>query len=233
MHIENDPLLPQGLIQVAGIHDIDEAQLLLETGVQLIGIPLRLPVNAEDLTEAEARSICKALPGRCCIITYQDEVADIIEFAEYMGTSIIQLHGEVKPDTLRQVRQAVPQLRIIKSLVIGRFTMAELLAQVEAFSPYVSAFITDTFNAETGAEGATGLTHDWTLSRKLLEVSPRPIILAGGLNAANVQEAIEAVQPWGVDVHTGVEDSSGWKTQESLTPFVTTARLTFDRLELN
>jgi phosphoribosylanthranilate isomerase len=228
-----DTLLPKGLIQVAGVHDLKEATLLLDHGVNLIGIPLRLPVNSEDLRELEARKICRALPGKCCIITYMNSASDIIDFSIYMETSFHQLHGEVDCNTLKQVKTALPNLHIIKSLVIGRFSMEQLLQQVMAFSPWVSAFITDSYNPETGAEGATGITHDWNHSRRLLEASPRPVILAGGLNADNVAEAIEKVRPWGVDVHTGVENSDGWKTPESLSAFVTAARQAFKRHELH
>lgn len=233
MQIDKDPLLPHGLIQVAGVHDREEAQLLLNHGVDLIGIPLRLPVNAEDLPEAEAKAICSEFPDKCCIITYLDSAADIIEFSNYMGSSLIQLHGMVELQTLKLVKAALPDLRIIKSLVIGRYPMEALLQQVETFAPYVSAFITDTYNPQTGAEGATGLTHDWQLSRQLLKASSRPLILAGGLNADNVEAAVEVVQPWGVDVHTGVEDATGRKTKQSLSPFVSKTRNAFSMLELN
>ncbi len=233
MTMQSDPLLPHGLIQVAGVHDLEEATHLLDMGVDLVGIPLRLPVNAEDLTEAVARDICRSFPGKCCVITYLDAAADIIELVEYMDVSLLQLHGEVHIDTLRKVQAALPDLRIIKSLVIGRFTMEKLLKQVEAFSPYVSAFITDTYNPDTGAEGATGITHDWNDSRRLLEASPRPLILAGGLNADNVEAAIKIVRPWGVDVHTGVENADGRKTSKSLSPFISAARRAFIRHELN
>ncbi|MEX0321276.1 MAG: phosphoribosylanthranilate isomerase [Puniceicoccaceae bacterium] len=232
MCIDNDPILPHGLIQVAGVHDREEVQLLLDYGVDIIGIPLRLPVNAEDLSEAEARTICKDFPGKCCIITYLDSAADIIDFSNYMGCPLIQLHGMVELETLKQVKAALPDLRIIKSLVIGRFPMESLLQQVDAFSPYVSAYITDTYNPHTGAEGATGLTHDWQLSRQLLKASSRPLILAGGLNSDNVEAAIDQVHPWGVDVHTGVEDATGRKTKQSLSPFVSKTRRAFSKLEL-
>ena len=84
-------------------------------------------------------------------------------------------------------------------------------------------FITDTFDPATGASGATGKTHDWTVSRKLVELSPKPVILAGGLNPSNVYEAIRIVRPAGVDVHTGVEDSSGRKSRSLIEAFVNEA----------
>lgn len=230
--IDCSNLLPEGLVQVAGIHDLAEAEMLLESGVDLIGIPLRLPVNEEDLSEQEARAICNALPDQCCLITYQDSASEIMQFCEYMGASLIQLHGPVRLETLRELKSASPGLSIVKSLVIGRFPMQELMHQVEEFSPYLSAFITDSYNPETGAEGATGLTHDWDLSRQLKESTEKPLILAGGLNPANVAEAIQAVHPWGVDVHTGVEEENGRKCPRLVADFVKQARHANSRLEL-
>jgi len=74
--------------------------------------------------------------------------------------------------------------------------------------------ITDTFAPETGAAGATGRTHDWSVSRRLVELSERPVLLAGGLTAENVRRAILEVRLAGVDVHTGVENAAGRKSRD-------------------
>ena len=87
--------------------------------------------------------------------------------------------------------------------------------------------LTDTYAPETGAAGATGRTHDWAVSRRLVELSPRPVILAGGLTPANVRQAIAAVRAAAVDVHTGVEDASGRKDRAKVREFVAEARAAF------
>jgi phosphoribosylanthranilate isomerase len=94
----------------------------------------------------------------------------------------------------------------------------------------VDAFITDTFDPETGASGATGKTHDWEVSRKLVKMSARPVILAGGLNPANVRQAIYAVNPAGVDAHGGVEHPDGKKDRELVDTFVREATDAFASL---
>ncbi|MBX2975276.1 MAG: hypothetical protein KF721_04015 [Ignavibacteriaceae bacterium] len=71
--------------------------------------------------------------------------------------------------------------------------------------------MTDTFDPSTGASGATGKTHDWNISKKLINLSSKPVIIAGGLNYKNVKDAILHTHPAGVDVHTGIEDSNGRK----------------------
>ena len=101
---------------------------------------------------------------------------------------------------------------------------------VTHLSPYVDAFITDTFDPVTGASGATGKTHDWTISRRLVELSTKPVILAGGLTPANVGEATRVVKPAGVDVHTGVEDENSRKNPYLVARFVHEARKAFTAL---
>jgi phosphoribosylanthranilate isomerase len=84
----------------------------------------------------------------------------------------------------------------------------------------VDAFITDTYDPTTGRSGATGKTHAWGVSRRLVELSPKPVILAGGLTPENVRAAVLAVRPAGVDVHTGVEGPDGRKAPRLVEHFV-------------
>ena len=114
-------------------------------------------------------------------------------------------------------------------LVVGLHSAAVLERLVSELAPLVDAFLTDTFAPDTGAAGATGRTHDWSVSRRMVELSPRPVILAGGLTAENVRRAIEEVRPAGVDVHTGVEDASGRKSRDKVLAFVAEAEAGFRR----
>ena len=110
-----------------------------------------------------------------------------------------------------RLKSFAPDLTVIKSLIVEDNNLAELESSVAAFSPHCDAFITDTYDPATGACGATGKTHDWDISRRLVDISPRPVMLAGGLNPENVRKAIAHVRPAGVDAHTGVEGPDGRK----------------------
>jgi phosphoribosylanthranilate isomerase len=230
MDLDNNPYLPHGLIQVAGVHSLEEAQSLLHAGVDMIGLPLRLPVNEEDLCEAEAARLSRTLPGKCCLITYLDDPEEIRSFADALAVDIVQLHGDVPLERMPLIRRHLPGRCLIKSLVIGKGSIRELEATLSAAAPHVDAFITDTYNPDTGAEGATGLTHDWAISAQLVTASPRPVILAGGLHPGNVTAAIKAVRPHGVDVHTGVENADGLKCAATVAAFVEAARSGFKAL---
>jgi len=217
------------VMQVAGIADQAEADLLLAAGVDLLGFPLRLPVHKDDLSEAAAAEIIRKLKdrNRAVLITYLDNAVDIMDFCNILGVTIVQLHGPVSLKELKQLKRKCPELTVIKSLVVRQDNHDQLFRDLDETGNIVDAFITDTYDPETGATGATGKTHDWAISRELVECSPKPLILAGGLTPANVYEEIKAVTPDGVDAHTGVESGDGWKDPEKVRRFVAEARRSF------
>ncbi|MCF8243308.1 MAG: phosphoribosylanthranilate isomerase [Melioribacteraceae bacterium] len=220
------------LIQVAGIIDQAEADILIQNDVKYLGFPLRLPVHKEDLSEHQAAAISLNLPFgfNAVLITYLDNADEIIEFSKSVNMKIVQLHGDISLNELIRLRELYPELKIIKSLVIREDNQDELEFMLTELSPHVDAFITDTFDPSTGASGATGKTHDWNISRKFVEISPKPVILAGGLNPANVYKAIKFVKPAGVDVHTRVENESGRKNPLLIKKFVSESKKAFEEL---
>ena len=208
--------------------------MVQECGVRYLGFPLRLPVNKEDLSEEQAAVLIRSLrpPVRGVLITYLDQAEAIAEFGRSLGARMVQLHGDIEAEQLARLRRLDPSLTIIKSLVVGLHPMASLERLVIELGALVDGFLTDTYAPDTGAAGATGRTHDWALSRRIVELSPRPVILAGGLTPANVREAISLVRPAGVDVHTGVEDASGRKDRAKLRAFLAEASAAFRTLDL-
>lgn len=223
-------MLDVNMIQIAGVTDQAEADMLQQCGVRWLGFPLRLPVHREDLTESAAARIISDLtpPAVGVLITYLDRADEISAFCRLMGTSTVQLHADVRRTELEQLRAIAPGLTVIKSLVVGLHDPGLLADTVSSLSPLVDAFITDTYDAATGARGATGKTHDWAVSRRLVELSERPVILAGGLTPENVERAILEVGPAGVDAHTGVENADGRKSRDKVQRFLDAAHSGFD-----
>jgi phosphoribosylanthranilate isomerase len=220
------------LIQVAGIIDSEEAEMLMNLGVDYLGFPLRLPVNKDDLSEEEAVKVIKniVLPHKPVLITYLDKAPEIIEFCDKLNVNIVQLHGHILIEELKKLKTSRPDIEIIKSLVVYQDNYSELNSIVQNLSEWVDLFITDTFDPATGASGATGKTHDWKISSRLVEVSPKPVILAGGLNPSNVRQAILQIKPAGIDVHTGVESANGRKDYILVQNFVREAKDAFDEI---
>ena len=219
----------RGMVQIAGVLDEEEARGLLSRGVDWIGIPLRLAVHRPDLDEASAARLIARIPDdRAVVITYLDDPDEIVPFCRDLGVHRIQLHGDMSPAQLRRLREKAPQLYVIKSLIVTESTTAEhLLERAAGLAPFVDMFITDSYDPLTGACGATGRIHDWSISRALARASTRPVMLAGGLRPGNVVGAIHEVGPAGVDAHTGVEGPDGRKDLELVGAFVVAARMAF------
>jgi phosphoribosylanthranilate isomerase len=217
------------IIQVAGVITMDEAMMLADSGITHLGFPFRLDVHKEDLTEMEAIKIIKALPADVSpvLITYLNEADEIAALMKKLGCRIVQLHGSISIEEIKKLKMQFPEVEIWKSLVIGKYEFSEILDITDKLSSFVDAFITDTFDPETGASGATGKTHDWQLSRKIIRHSSKPVIIAGGLNPDNVHSAIQQTRPAGVDVHTGIENAEGRKDKMKVEKFISEAKAGF------
>jgi Phosphoribosylanthranilate isomerase len=222
----------QNSTQVAGVRSLEEARLLEDLKVSFVGFPLKLGYHKPDIDHDTARAIIREMrdPTRAVLITYLDTAEDSAALCKFLGVSIVQLHAEIAPEQVQLLKQLMPALRIIKSLIVrpeytGNFS--PLLEHARAYEPWVDAFITDTFDSVTTATGATGKVHDWRISKGLAATLSKSLILAGGLSPTNVFDAISAVHPAGVDSHTGVEDSGGWKSPLLVARFVEEAARAF------
>lgn len=224
----------QGVIQIAGVADRAEAMMLVEAGAHQIGFPLRLPVHKEAVSAEDAAEIIHLLPPlvSAVLITYLDVAEEIIDLCKKIGARRVQLHGGISLAEIVRLKSLAPDLTVTKSLIVKGNNLTELESSVATFSPHCDAFITDTYDPATGACGATGKTHDWDISRRLCDISPRPVMLAGGLNPGNVRKAIAHVRPSGVDAHTGVEGADGRKDAVLVRAFVREALAAFRNLSL-
>ena len=222
-----------GLVQIAGIRSLEEARMLLEAGVDWLGFPLRLDIHSEDLSAEEVSGIIASLGmgDRAVLITYLGKATEIAGLAAMLGCRRIQLHGDITAGEVRLLKNSDPGLFLIKSLVVRPGNIDELAGIAGDFGPLVDAFITDTWDPKTGASGATGKTHNWDASRRIVESAARPVILAGGLTPDNVGRAIVQVRPGGVDAHTGVEGPDGMKDPIRVRAFVEEARRAFAMLK--
>ena len=222
----------RGIVQIAGIRSLEEARLVLQAGADWLGFPLRLEHHGEDLPDREVASIVSSLGigERAVLITYLERAADIAELATRIGCRRVQLQGDITAGEARRLKEADDGLFLIKALVVRPGNLDALLRASRDFGPVVDAFITDTWDPETGARGATGKPHDWETSRRIAESAARPVILAGGLTPENVGRAIGQVRPAGVDSHTGVE-ADGMKDPARVQAFVEESRRAFALLK--
>ena len=207
-------------IQIAGVSSLEDSVRLINLGVDGLGFTLRLPSgNHDGLTEEKTKKIIAALPPLVgtVLITYITNPVEAVEFCRYLGVNTIQLHAPVEKGVMTEIKNLLPNVKIIKSVNVVN---SSAIDESKNYAKEADAIILDTYDPKSGRHGATGMTHDWTISREIVETCPKPVILAGGLSPDNVAEAIKFVKPWGVDVHTGIENAAGTPNHEKAAAFV-------------
>jgi phosphoribosylanthranilate isomerase len=196
-------------VKVCGITSYADAEMALDCGVDALGFNF-IPRSPRYVRPEDARRIIRRLPpfvtavGLFVNVDQPDRVAGT---ARRAGVQAIQLHGDETPEYCRALKDWL----LIKALRIGPGGIAEKLEDYE-----VQAFLLDA--KDDAFFGGTGKSFDWRLAKDIQRI--RPIILAGGLRSDNVREAIRAVQPYGVDVCSGVESAPGKKDPDKLKAFM-------------
>jgi phosphoribosylanthranilate isomerase len=156
-------------------------------------------------------------PLRTFLLTCETTADAIVAQAERAGVDTLQLVDAVEAATHAELRRRLPGVALVQVIhVTGEESVAEALR----IAPLVDALLLDSGNPalQTKELGGTGRVHDWSQSRRIVEGSPVPVFLAGGLHPGNVGDAIRQVRPAGVDVCTGVR-TSGRLDEEKLLAF--------------
>jgi len=216
-------------IKICGITSPKDAQLVALAGADAIGLNF-YEASARHVTLEAAQKIAAVTPARVkkVGVFVNAPVPGITEAVEALKLDCIQLHGDEPPDLLL----ALPNVSIIKAFRFGEQAAAEVPAYINACQSgrQPEAFLVDAHKA--GEYGGTGETVDWSLLAASKQVfGDAPLILAGGLTPFNVEEAILAVRPAGVDTASGVESKPGSKDPLLVRAFVNAAKKAFQRLE--
>ena len=182
-------------VKICGLTRTQDALLAWEEGASALGFIFH-PASPRAVSARRVREIRRGLPPEAfCIGVFVDAEPDRINaIAEEAGLDAVQLHGRETPETCAALTRPV-----IKTL------HAQDLPRLEAYR--VAAFLLDAFHPTLA--GGTGQKADWDLAAQLARRTT--LLLAGGLNLGNVQEAVRCVQPAGLDVCSGVETSPGIK----------------------
>jgi len=211
-------------VKICGIKRIEDALKAIEYGADAIGLLVGQTHSSRDfIDEHTAKAIVRQLPPFCStvLVTHLTNIEEIVKLAEFIGVTTVQLHGNSLPDDILQIKNRVEHIKIVKSLhVINEKSIEEGLKYLSE----ADAILLDTINIATNQIGGTGLTHDWDLSRQIVDYYKIPAILAGGLNPDNVEKAISKVHPFAVDVNSGVKDPDGFKDYKKLKLFISKAK---------
>jgi phosphoribosylanthranilate isomerase len=211
--------MPLFQVKICGITRVDDLKMVAHAGADAIGLNF-YPRSQRFLREEEAAGIVAALPAEIARVGVfvNEEPETILHVANTLALDYVQLHGD---ETFEQIRSLHGQayIRAFRLGLDGFDTILQFLADCRQLDCLPAAVLVDAH--VSGQFGGTGTTVDWhQLGQRRTELEEIPLILAGGLNPANVIEAIRAVRPQAVDTASGVECEPGKKSERLVEDFV-------------
>jgi phosphoribosylanthranilate isomerase len=192
-------------IKICCIQSVDEARLAVAAGADALGLVGAMPSGPGPIDDGRIAAIVRSVPPPVAtfLLTSETTAEAIIAHARRCRTSTLQLVDRVAPAVYERLRDALPGIKLVQVVHVSG---DDSLAEARAAAPLVDAILLDSGrpNEAIRVLGGTGQTHDWAVSRRIVDAVDCPVFLAGGLRADNVALAIEAVRPFGVDLCTGV-----------------------------
>jgi phosphoribosylanthranilate isomerase len=192
-------------IKVCCISSLAEAQSATDAGADILGLVAHMPsgpgVISDELIAQIARHFSHST--KTFLLTSETSAAAIIKQQQMAQTTSIQLVDTLSQGQYQDIRTALPDVELIQVIhVIDEAAIEEALAAAEQ----VDFLLLDSGNPKLAVKelGGTGRTHNWAISRQIVNQSPIPVFLAGGLHTGNVRAAIDQVQPYGLDLCSGV-----------------------------
>lgn len=201
-------------IKICGITNLKDALHAADCGADALGF-IYYPKSPRYVAPEVAREIIEKLPPgiKKVGVFVNHDAGKIRELMGFCGLDMIQLHGDEPPEYCRQFPASI----LIKAFSLR---VTHDLANLRNYP--VKAILIDAY--DPGRYGGTGKKANWELAIKVKETYPYPLILSGGLNAGNIQQAIEMVLPHAVDVNSGVETSPGKKDPEMVRKIIEIVR---------
>jgi phosphoribosylanthranilate isomerase len=213
-------------VKICGITNVEDALEAVAYGADAVGFLVGqvYPSRSAFISAEAAARIAAKLPPFCStvLVTHLSRPSAVVRAARTARVTTIQLHGETQPDEAAAIRRSLPYVKVYKAVhVLGEAAVA----QARRFVGKVDGIVLDTASKETGQVGGTGKPHDWAISQRIVQAVPLPVILAGGLTPENVRRAIRLVQPYAVDVNSGVSRPDGSKDRLKLRRFIQRAKM--------
>ena len=192
-------------------------------GADAIGLVSDMPSGPGIIDDELVREIAQATPPGVdsFLLTSRNNATEIVEHVEYCGPTTVQIVRHIDPAEYPELQRHLSSKRLVQVIHVEDDSALDL---IPLYSPFVHAFLLDSGkpNADKVTLGGTGDVHDWEISQRFVESSTRPVYLAGGIRAENVGQAIQQVQPWGLDLCSSVR-RDGQLDQTKLARFMEAA----------
>ncbi len=211
-------------IKICCIGSVQEARLAIRYGADALGLVSTMPSGPGIISEEMIAEIAGVVPPGVAsfLLTSLQETASIIEQHRRCRTNTLQLVDRLEEGNFEELRKALPGISIVQVIHVRG---EESVAEAVAVAAHVDALLLDSGNQSLAIKelGGTGRTHNWEISRKICAEAGVPVYLAGGLNPENVKSAIEQVNPFGLDLCSGVR-TNGKLDEEKLAAYVENIR---------
>lgn len=211
-------------IKICCIVSLEEARLAIDSGADGIGLVGPMPSGRGMLDDHAIAAIASAVPPPIAtfLLTAESTAQGIAQHVRRTGPSTVQIVSHLDPGESERLVDLLPMTRRVQVIHIENEGALDLIPD---YAPNVHAFLLDSGRPGQPVPeyGGTGRIHDWKVSAAFVRRSPLPVFLAGGLSPSNVGEAIRRVQPFGVDLCSGVR-TGGQLDRKKLMDFIAAVR---------
>ena len=200
-------------VKVCGITAGADRDAAVAAGADALGFVVDVPEDTpRELAPERAAELIEGVPPfvTAVLVTMPDDADRAVELHDATGADVVQLHNDLSPETVEAVAEETGA-RVLKAVSAD-------VDEANRYAPVADAVLVDSRDA-TGA-GGTGHAHDWEATRAIREAVDVPVVVAGGLTPENVAGAVRTVEPYAVDVSSGVERREGRKDHDALFAFV-------------
>jgi phosphoribosylanthranilate isomerase len=206
-------------VKICCIGSVEEARLAIKYGASALGLVSEMPSGPGVIDENLISEIAEKVPPPAAtfLLTSKQTADEIISQQRRTKVNTLQLVDHVPFDELKKISKELNGIKLVQVIHVVDESSIEEAVNVGS---YVDALLLDSGNPKLKVKelGGTGRIHNWEISRKIIENVNIPVFLAGGLNPENISEAIKKVQPYGLDICSGVR-TNGFLDEKKLKLF--------------
>lgn len=192
-------------VKICCISSIEEAKTAINFGASALGLVGKMPSGPGIISDDLILQIAQYVPPPIAtfLLTSETSPDEIIAHHKRTQTNTIQIVDRIPIDAYHYIRNKLPIIKIVQVIHVLDEKSIEEAVEI---SNFVDAILLDSGNPNKNVKelGGTGRIHNWKLSKKIVEQSKVPVFLAGGINSQNVKQAINEVNPFGIDICSGV-----------------------------
>ncbi len=207
-------------VKVCGITRVEDALECARLGADAVGVIADVPVDTpRKISANKAKQILNGLPDSIerFLVIMPRNLQEAIDLYDAVKPDVVQLHGTEPLSLVEELKSKVP-CKVTKTIHVRDPSSVE---EAVGYSKYCDYLLLDT---PSKIGGGSGRTHDWSISKEIVEKVTVPVIMSGGLNPINVINAINEVKPSYVDASSGVESRPGVKDLNKVTRFIENAK---------